>query len=135
MKLTDRRLWQSGIAILEDNIFEKKLLPEGSTIVEKRKDARVSVSVPLRYRVKNKSSFWENVDAVDVSNSGVRLSLTGQVTVGAHIELEVHLPETKKRIHHECFFHGRAAGRPALVGLFRREIRRARALAGRGQRK
>lgn len=98
MKLTDRRLWQSGIAILEDNIFEKKILPEGSAIAEKRKDARVSVNVPLQYRMKNKSTPWESVDSVDVSNSGVRLSLAHKVAVGSHIELDVHLPGAKKSI-------------------------------------
>ncbi|MBI4115678.1 MAG: PilZ domain-containing protein [Candidatus Omnitrophica bacterium] len=95
------RSWQSGIAILEDNVFEKKLLPEGSPLSEKRKATRVAVGVPLRFRVKGKRSLWQESESLDVSNTGIRLAMLSRVPIGTRVELDVILPNTKKNIRFE----------------------------------
>ena len=93
--------WQSGIALLEDNVFQKKLLPEDSPLIEKRKAVRVTVGVPLRFRVKGKHPTWNEGESVDVSNTGVRLAVMKFVPVGAHLQLEVWLPQTKRNLQLE----------------------------------
>lgn len=90
--------WESGIAILEDNVFQKKALPETSSFAEKRKDPRFIVSVPLRYRVKEKSIQWHDGEPSDVSNTGLRLALRTQVPVGVEMELDVRLPDSSQNV-------------------------------------
>ena len=93
--------WQSGIAILEDNVFQKKLLPEDSSFPERRKAARVSVGVPLRFRIKGERFLWHEGKSVDVSNTGVRLAVMRFVPVGAQLQLDVWFPQTKRDLHLE----------------------------------
>jgi len=90
--------WVSGMAILEDNVFEVQQLPEGSLIAEKRKAARINVQVPLKYSIDRSKQEWETAKSLDISNSGVRIMMKQEVPVGTPIHLDVTLPDTTENI-------------------------------------
>jgi len=98
MAIENSAPWQSGVAILEDNVFERQFLPEGSAQSERRKDPRFSIKVPLQYRVQTNEDQWQAVNSMDVSNTGVRIHLPEKTKVGTRVELDVRLPGSAKDI-------------------------------------
>ncbi|MDD5671999.1 MAG: PilZ domain-containing protein [Candidatus Omnitrophica bacterium] len=99
MMKTEKKLpWQTGIAILEDNVFEKQSLPDNSSIADRRRDPRFTVHVPLQYRVKVAEAEWKNSESKDVSNTGVRINVTEPTPIGTKMELDVQLPGTTRSI-------------------------------------
>lgn len=90
--------WQSGVAVFEDNVFERQDLPEDSALREKRKDARFNIQVPLLFRVLNQPGSWQEVETKDVSNTGIRIELEELAPLGTRLELDVLLPGATNNI-------------------------------------
>jgi len=99
MKLSTAWNWQLGIGILEDNVFGQPTLqtqpPDVDLLIEKRKEPRISLSLPIRYRKKGQGLSWFAAQSVDVSRNGVRLALDHEVKIGTQVDLAVKLPEVK----------------------------------------
>lgn len=100
MKLRNAWNWELGIGILEDNVFGQiKTLP--SAIIDRRREARMSMSLPVRYRQKGRKLPWLHTRSVDVSRNGVRIVTDECVTIGAQVELDVKLPDIEKTVRLE----------------------------------
>lgn len=93
--------WELGIGILEDNVFGKETLTASHSLEERRRDPRVSLSLPISYRPKGKRFRWLHAHSLDVSRNGVRLSLSHPVAVGSEMELFIKLPGMSKKVRVE----------------------------------
>lgn len=101
MKLSNAWNWELGIGILEDNVFgqpEQKIDPQLDPLIEKRKEARISFSLPVKYKKKGLNFPWIKTQSVDISRNGVRLALDHEVPVGTEIDLDIKLPEIQKNV-------------------------------------
>lgn len=101
MKLSSAWNWELGIGILEDNVFGKQEeMPDNrlDPMIEKRQEARISFSLPVKYRKKGLNFPWIQTQSVDISRNGVRLALDHEVPVGTEIDLDVKLPEIQKTV-------------------------------------
>lgn len=104
MKLSTAWNWQLGIGILEDNVFgqpKEPPPPDMDLLAEKRREARISLSLPVRYREKGRGVPWFPAQSVDVSRNGVRLALDHKVTVGTRVDLDIKLPEVSDTVRLE----------------------------------
>jgi len=102
MKLSTSWNWELGIGILEDNVFgQRQAKAAHDPLVERRREARISLSLPVRFRPKGKRFSWFSAQSIDVSRNGVRLALGGQVDVGQQIDLDIKLPEVEKTVRLE----------------------------------
>ncbi|MBI3615869.1 MAG: PilZ domain-containing protein [Candidatus Omnitrophica bacterium] len=83
-----KRRWQTSVG---------QRLDLGDQLSEERRRAtRVSLSVPVLYRVQGNGRDWKQAKKANFSQSGVRLSVTPPISVGARIDLEMKLPNIPK---------------------------------------
>ncbi len=103
MKLSTAWNWELGIGILEDNVFGQTQPAPVSVdpLLEKRREARISFSLPVRYRPKGANFPWFHSHSIDVSRNGVRLALDRKVAVGTQVDLDIKLPEIEKTVRLE----------------------------------
>ena len=103
MKLSTAWNWELGIGILEDNVFGQTNPAPRSVdpLLEKRREARISFSLPVRYRPKGANFPWFHSQSIDVSRNGVRLALDRKVAVGTQLDLDIKLPEIEKTVRLE----------------------------------
>lgn len=103
MKLSTAWNWELGIGILEDNVFGLPVAgpKTADPLLEKRKEARISFSLPIRYRSKGSPFRWFHSQSIDVSRNGVRIALDRKVPIGTALELDIKLPEIDKNVRLE----------------------------------
>lgn len=84
--------WKVGIGVFHDDISEQLqvLIHE-----ERRKAPRLSLSLPLRYHVKDSPQPWHASESVDVSTTGIRIMLDQPVPINSLIEIDFKLPGIK----------------------------------------
>ena len=63
--------WEIGIGILENDILRNKI---GGLFFERRKAPRVSLNMPVKFRVKRDAPVWKGGESVDISKFGIRLT-------------------------------------------------------------
>lgn len=103
MKLSTAWNWELGIGILEDNVFGQPVSSPSTVdpLLEKRREARISFSLPVRYRAKGSPFRWFHSQSIDVSRNGVRIALDRKVPIGTALELDIKLPEIDKNVRLE----------------------------------
>jgi Tfp pilus assembly protein PilZ len=97
MKLSTAWHWELGIGILEDNVIGQTAVPAAS-LAERRREPRISLSLPVRYRRKGQAFPWQKTHSLDVSRNGVRLALPERLSIGSEIDLDIKLPEQERTI-------------------------------------
>lgn len=70
-----------------------------ASFMEMRQATRLSLSIPVSYRVKGALDKWHFTTSQDYSSSGIRLVLLSVVRPGMDIELNIKLPEVDHAIH------------------------------------
>ncbi len=79
--------------------MEKESGRNVSFLAEMRQATRLSVSVPVSYRIKGSLAGWQSTISRDYSSSGIRLVLLSVVKPGTDIEMNISLPEVDHVIH------------------------------------
>ncbi|MBI3317461.1 MAG: hypothetical protein HYZ85_05625 [Candidatus Omnitrophica bacterium] len=105
-RLLGRSNWESGIAVMEDNVLGNRVMafrfPIEEDSVKEGADSMISFSLPVKYRKKS-GSVLRNIDShIEASRNGVRLAVNKPLAVGTRIELNLKLP----KIHHSMHLIG-----------------------------
>lgn len=79
--------------VLEQHYKNEALKPASKDSVEMRHATRLSLSIPVAYRVKGALAKWYFTTSQDYSSSGIRLVLLSAVRPGTDIEMNIKLPE------------------------------------------
>lgn len=87
MSSTEKNNWKLGIGVFQDNIKKDRRAFE-----DRRKASRIELSIPIRYHIQDSATEWQSVEALDLSMTGVRITINQPVAVHTMIELEVKLP-------------------------------------------
>ncbi len=90
--------WESGTAVFEENVLGEGGSFSREPLVEKRSATRVSMSIPIRYRLLENGAYWKEGETQNLSNNGVRLAIPTTVSVGSWIEIEIQLPDAPKPV-------------------------------------
>lgn len=90
------RKWEPGIAILEDDILSRQSAFQNQAFTERRKEPRLAIAVPARYKHHQKGLWWKHAYTLDISQNGLRLATQHPFSVGQGIQLKVKLPEISK---------------------------------------
>lgn len=93
--------WETGIGMFEDNVFRNQKKLPALALRDRRQEPRISISLPVQYRLKGKIEEWIGAKTLDVSRNGVRLATSTPVQVGHHIDLYMKLPEESKTLYLE----------------------------------
>ncbi len=80
--------------------MSENLLNNNKKNIEKRKHARVTINLPIKYRLLNKDKPAKNVYSINISAGGTRMALyvDEPVVVGDLIELSLYIPSKMEPI-------------------------------------
>lgn len=85
--------------VLGQHCKNEALKPASEDFVELRQATRLSLSIPVAYRVKGALPKWYFTTSQDYSSSGIRLILLSAVRPGTDIEMNIKLPEVDHAIN------------------------------------
>lgn len=117
MKIPFFKPWESAIAVMHDNILHQEKMDEWvrsfddlkedldtaafeTPEAERRVEPRFLLSLPVHHRIQGPvfSSSWMPTKSIDISQNGIRLAVENPIPVGAHLELNMKLPNYRKPI-------------------------------------
>jgi hypothetical protein len=74
--------------------FLKTLTKQVKPETDKRSATRLSVTIPVLYRIVDISPYWKTAKSINVSSNGVRLVMAGtNVETGSQLEIRLKLPK------------------------------------------
>lgn len=71
----------------EEHIQDRRDLAD-----DRRKASRLSLTVPIRYQIKDSRKDWQTVEALDVSLSGIRILVNHPISLDSLMDLDMKLP-------------------------------------------
>ena len=101
-----RNAWDAAIGVLEDNIFEdqtstKKQAVRDPVLINRRKENRFFISLPIRHRLRGQIFRWASSRSINVSQNGIRLTIDSIVPIGTPLQMKIKLPNSKKELRME----------------------------------
>ncbi|MBI3615868.1 MAG: PilZ domain-containing protein [Candidatus Omnitrophica bacterium] len=93
-----REHWESGIAVLEESIFSSETAVTSDSLIEKRGTSRVSMSVPVDYRILEEDVPFKRGRTMNLSENGARLMIPAVVTIGSWIEIKIKVSDSAKPV-------------------------------------